>query len=242
MEQKRNAEEYVRESLFSMQDLSYRDFQCRLMPTADPDTVIGVRTPGLRAFAKKLAGMPEAEVFLTRLPHRYYEENNVHACLIGMMKDFGETVSALDRFLPFVDNWATCDMISPGIFRKHLPELEEKIREWIRSGHTYTVRFAVGMLMRFYLGESFSAEYPALVSSVKSSEYYVQMMVAWYFATALAKQREAVMPYFEKQVLDARTHNKAIQKAIESRRISVQDKEYLRSLKVSRKAERIVRR
>ena len=215
-----------------MQDLSYRDFQRRLMPTVDPDTVIGVRMPQLRAFAKKFSRTPEAEKFLTLLPHYYYEENNVHACLIESMKDFKQAAAALDAFLPYVDNWATCDMMSPGIFRKHLPELEKKIEEWICSDHTYTVRFAIGMLMRFYLDDAFSPRYPEMVASVRSEEYYVKMMVAWYFATALAKQRDAVIPYLQKQVLDSRTHNKAIQKAVESRRISPQEKQYLRGLKV----------
>ena len=227
-----NTETYVREKLFALQDPSYRDFQRRLMTTVDPDTVIGVRMPQLRAFAKKFARMPEAEEFLKLLPHDYYEENNVHACLIESMKDFGQAAAALDVFLPYVDNWATCDMMSPGIFRKHLSELERKIEEWIRSDHTYTVRFAVGMLMRYYLDDAFSPKYPEMVASVKSEEYYVKMMVAWYFATALAKQRDAVIPYLQNQVLDGWTHNRAIQKAVESRRISAEEKKYLRSLKV----------
>lgn len=228
------AETYVRERLFEMQDPEYRAFHSKLIPTADPDSVIGVRTPQLRKFAKELARTPEAEDFLKSLPHLYYEENNLHGFLIEGIKDYERTVEALDAFLPYVDNWATCDTMSPNIFRKHLPQLLDKIHEWLASDHAYTVRFAIGMLMRFYLDDAFSAGYLQLVAGVKSREYYVNMMIAWYFATALAKQREAVLPYFEKCVLDPWTHNKAIQKAVESRRIDPEDKAYLRTLKVKR--------
>lgn len=217
--------------LFALQDLKYRDFQCKLMPTVAPPSVIGVRTPQLRALAKELENTPEAEAFLPILPHEYHEENNLHGFLIEKMRDYERAVAAVDAFLPYVDNWATCDLISPKIFRKHLPELLEKIRQWLASGRTYTIRFGIGMLMSFYLDEQFDPAYPALVAGVKSEEYYVNMMIAWYFATALAKQYDAVRPYMEERRLEPWTHNKAIQKAIESRRITDEQKAYLRTLK-----------
>lgn len=225
-------EQAVRDRLFQMQDADYRAFQCRLMPTVDPGTVIGVRTPELRKFAKELAKTPEAVEFLRCLPHKYYEENNLHGFLIETIKDYGQAVAALDAFLPYVDNWATCDMMHPKVFRRHLPELLEQIKVWLASNDTYTVRFAVGMLMAFYLDESFQPEYPAMVAEIRSGAYYVNMMVAWYFATALAKQYDAVLPYFQQRRLDSWTHNKAIQKAMESYRITGEQKAYLRSLKV----------
>lgn len=223
----------VQEQLFEMQDLSYHDFHCRLIPTVDPDTVIGVRTPQLRKFAKEFSKTPDAPQFLQLLPHRYYEENNLHGCLIEAMKDYAQVIDALDTFLPYVDNWATCDLMAPKIFKRHLPELLEPVRRWISSGHTYTIRFGIGMLMRFYLDDAFSEEYPKIVASVRSEEYYVNMMIAWYFATALAKQYDTVLPYLENRRLAPWTHNKAIQKAIESYRITAEQKAYLRTLKVS---------
>lgn len=226
------AAEKVRRELFAMQDLEYRDFQCKLLPTVAPDAVIGVRTPALRSFAKAFGKTPEAEVFLTQLPHRYFEENNLHGFLIAAMKDYDACVAALQTFLPYIDNWATCDQISPKVFKKHLPELLEEIRRWIRSEETYTVRFGIGMLMSFYLDEAFSPEYLELAASVHSEEYYVNMMVAWYFATALAKQYDAALPYIEQRRLDVWTHNKAIQKAVESYRITAEQKEYLKTMRV----------
>lgn len=226
------AEQTVQARLFQMQDLTYRAFQCKLMPTVDPDAVIGVRTPELRKFAKEFAKTPEAADFLLGLPHRYYEENNLHGFLIETMKDYGRTVAALNAFLPYVDNWATCDLMRPRVFRKHLPELLEQVKVWLASGGTYTVRFAIGMLMTFYLDEAFQPEYPAMVAEVRSREYYVNMMTAWYFATALAKQYDAVLPYLQQRRLDPWTHNKAIQKAVESCRITDEQKAYLRGLKL----------
>lgn len=225
-------EEDIRASLFKLQDLKYRDFQCKLMPTVNPETVIGVRTPELRKLAKQLSKMPEAAEFLKILPHKYYEENNLHGHLIDTLKDYDKIIEAIDAFLPYVDNWATCDLMSPKVLKKHLPELYGKIREWLKSRHTYTVRFGIEMLMSFYLDEHFKSEMLGLVASVKSQEYYVNMMIAWYFATALAKQYEIALPYLEKQRLDKWTHNKAIQKAIESYRITDEQKAYLRTLKV----------
>ena len=222
----------IQQRLFALQDLKYRDFHCKLMPTVDPETVIGVRTPALRALAKELGGSAEAAEFLKALPHAYYEENNLHGFLIERLKDYGETVAALDAFLPYVDNWATCDLMSPKVFKKHTNELLVKIDEWLASSETYTVRFGVEMLMSFYLDERFSSRYLEKVAEVKSEEYYINMMIAWYFATALAKQYEAALPYIERRRLDKWTHNKTIQKAVESYRITDEQKAYLKTLKI----------
>lgn len=227
-----SVEEYVRTRLFELRDLKYREFHSKLMPTVDPDLIIGVRTPKLRNFAKEFGKMPEAEGFLKILPHKYYEENNLHGFLVESIKDYGECVMAVNTFLPYVDNWATCDLMRPKVFKKHLPELLEEIRRWLETDETYTVRFGLEMLMTFYLDEQFDIGYPELVAGVRSEEYYVNMMIAWYFATALAKQYEAALPYIEEQRLDKWTHNKAIQKAVESYRISPEQKAYLRTLKV----------
>lgn len=227
-------EKIIREKLLEMQDESYRDFHARLMPTVDKNLIIGVRVPQLRKFAKELYKSGGCEDFLKALPHKYYEENNVHAFLIEQQKDYGETVRLLDEFLPYVDNWATCDMMSPKIFKKHLPELYEKIPEWLGSDKTYSVRFGIKMLMEFFLGENFTDECASLVCSVRSDEYYINMMIAWYFATALAKNYEDIVPYIEGNRLDVWTHNKAIQKAIESNRITDGQKEYLKSLKIKK--------
>lgn len=222
----------IQQRLFVLQDLKYRDFQQKLIPTVDPDTVIGVRTPQLRALAKELAGTAEAAEYIKQLPHRYYDENNLHGFLIEKIKDYDVAAAAIEAFLPYVDNWATCDLMSPKVFQKHLPELLERIRVWLGSGAVYTVRFGIGMLMSFYLDDAFSPEYPELVAGVRSEEYYVNMMIAWYFSTALAKQWDAVLPYIEQRRLDKWTHNKAIQKAIESYRITDAQKAYLRTLKI----------
>lgn len=223
----------IQSRLFGLQDLNYRCFQCKLMPTVAPESVIGVRTPELRKIAKELSGTAEANEFLKILPHKYYEENNLHGFLIALMTDYNQIIESLDKFLPYVDNWATCDMMCPKVFKKHLPpELLEKIREWLKSSHTYTIRFAIEMLMDFYLNDLFLPEYPEMVAAVKSEEYYVNMMIAWYFATALAKQYDAVLPFLEQHRLEPWTHNKAIQKAIESYRITDEQKAYLRTLKV----------
>lgn len=231
MKQKQVVRE-VQEKLFEMQDIGYRDFQAKLIPTVDKETIIGVRTPELRKFAGVFAKSEDAKEFMEVLPHTYYEENNLHGFLIERIRDYGQCIEALDQFLPYVDNWGTCDLMVPKIFKKHLPELEEKIREWMASEHTYTVRFGIGMLMRFYLDDEFQTDYLNRVAEVRSEEYYVRMMAAWYFATALAKQWDAAIPYIEEKKLDVWTHNKAIQKAIESSRITVEQKNYLRTLKI----------
>ena len=224
--------EEIRKELFALQDEKYRAFQVKLFPTLDPESIIGVRTPDLRSYAKKLLKEDVIAAFLSDLPHRYFDENQLHAFIISEMKDYDTCVGKVSRFLPYVDNWATCDQMSPKVFRKHLPELLECILEWLGSGKTYTIRFAVGMLLEHYLDDAFDLKYPEMVASIRSSEYYVNMMIAWYFATALAKQYEAILPFIESRKLDTWTHNKAIQKAIESYRITPEQKEYLKTLKI----------
>ena len=223
----------IKDELFSQQDTVYRDFQAKLIPTIDKETVIGVRTPALRKMAKQLAKREEIGEFLRSLPHTYFEENQLHAFIIAQKKDFAQCMEELSVFLPYVDNWATCDQLLPKVFQKHRQELLPYIREWLASAQTYTVRFGIGMLMGHFLDEDFDRTYPDMVSKVRSEEYYVNMMIAWYFATALAKQYEAVLPYIEEKKLADWTHNKAIQKAVESYRITPEQKEYLRGLKVS---------
>ncbi len=222
----------IREELFSLQDTAYRDFQSKILPTVDAKTAIGVRTPELRRLAKRLVKRDDIGLFLDDLPHTYFEENQLHAFIVSELRDYEACLQEVERFLPYVDNWATCDQMSPKVFRKHHAELLGPIRRWIASDATYTVRFGVGMLMEHYLDDDFDPDYLDTVAAVKSEEYYVRMMVAWYFATALAKQYDATIPYVESRRLEPWTHNKAIQKAIESRRISPETKDYLRGLKV----------
>ena len=222
--------------LFSPQDTAYRDFQVKLIPGMDAEKEIGVRTPELRKLAKELAKREDIREFLNDLPHQYFDENQLHAFILSGEKDFEKCMEDLERFLPYVDNWATCDQTSPKVFRKHRKELLDAIRRWIESDHPYTVRFAIKMLMEHFLDEDFDPAYPEMVAEVRSEEYYIRMMIAWYFATALAKQYEAVLPYLEQKKLDAWTHNKTIQKAVESYRITEEQKIYLKSLK--RKNER----
>lgn len=227
-----NISGYIRQRLEELRDEEYRSFHSKLMPETDPDVIIGVRMPQLRKLAKEISAMPEAGLFMEQLPHRYYEENNLHGLLIEGMKDYDECMGALERFLPYVDNWATCDMIAPKVFAKHREDLLVHIRSWMESDLVYTVRFGTGMLMRHFLDDDFIVEYLDIVSALRSDEYYVNMMTAWYFATALAKQYEAALPYIEGRKLDVWTHNKAIQKARESRRVSREHKEYLGTLKI----------
>ena len=230
----------IRKDLFELQDLKYRDFQKKLIPSADPESVIGVRTPSLREYAKQAAKREDISGFLEVLPHRYFDENQLHAFIISLMKDYDRCIAELNRFLPYVDNWATCDQMSPKVFKKHRKELLPEIKKWIASGQTYTVRFGIGMLMEHFLDEDFAPEYPEMVAGVRSEEYYVNMMIAWYFATALAKQYDAVLPYIEGRRLDAWTHNKAIQKSVESYRITPEQKEYLRALKIKKQQFRTI--
>ena len=222
----------IRTELFRLQDVKYRDFQSRLIPSYDSDTMIGVRTPELRKLAKQAGRRTDVSAFLDDLPHTYFDENQLHAFILSEMKDYGACLKRVDSFLPFVDNWATCDQMSPKIFKKYRTELLGSIRNWIKSHQTYTIRFGIKMLMEHFLDEDFSPAYPELVAEVKSDEYYVKMMIAWYFATALAKQYEAVLPFIEEQRLEVWTHHKTIQKAVESYRITPAQKEYLKSLRV----------
>jgi len=228
----------IRAALIEQRDEAYRAFQLPLIPTVDPERVIGVRTPALRRLARSLRGTPEAEAFLAALPHRYFDEDQLHAFLIAEERDFTRCVTRCDEFLPFVDNWATCDQLSPAVFRRHHDELLPRIRRWIGARGVYTVRFGIGMLMQHFLDADFEPVYLSWVAAVSSEEYYVRMMIAWYFATALAKQYDAALPYFTEKRLDPWTHNKAIGKASESRRIPPERKTYLKSLRLPGKAKR----
>ncbi len=221
----------IREELFRLQDTKYRDFQSKIIPTAGAETFIGVRTPELRCLAKQIAKRDDLCIFLEDLPHRYFDENQLHAFIISDTRDFNICLERLDGFLHYVDNWATCDQMSPGVFKKYRNELAGPIKKWITDEHCYTVRFGIGMLMEHFLDEDFKTSYLTKVSKIRSDEYYVNMMTAWYFATALAKQYDAALPYIEKQKLDKWTHNKSIQKAVESYRITPEQKEYLKTLR-----------
>lgn len=220
----------IEERLIDFRDEKYKEFHCNLMPGYDKERVIGVRMPKLRAFAKEIA-RDGADEFIDNLPHFYYEENNLHGLIICNIKDYDEVIARLEDFLPYVDNWATCDLLKPIAFKKNHDRAIADILRWVSSDKTYTIRFGIGMLMTFYLDDYFKTEYLDTVASVDSDEYYVNMMRAWYFATALAKQYEATIPFIEERKLDKWTHAKTIQKAIESYRISDDTKNYLRSLK-----------
>jgi len=222
----------IQKVLFNNQDNEYRDFQSKLIPNVDKSYFIGVRTPILRKYAKELAKSGDISGFLSELPHKYFDENQLHAFIISEIKDYDICIAEIERFLPFVDNWATCDQLSPKCFKKNKQKLLEKIIIWIKSDKTYTARFAIGMLMSHFLDDEFDEKYLAMVSAVESEEYYVNMMKAWYFATALAKQYDKTLPYIENRVLDKWTHNKTIQKAVESYRITPEQKEYLKTLKI----------
>ncbi|MBR4263197.1 MAG: DNA alkylation repair protein [Paludibacteraceae bacterium] len=218
--------------LFALQDKAYADFQSKLLPTIPREMVIGVRTPDLRKMAKQVCKTPAAQEFMQALPHRYFDENQLHVFILSEEKEFNTCIAELERFLPYVDNWATCDQLSPKCFKKHTQELLPHICKWTKSKQTYTIRFGMGMLMRYYLDEAFRPEYLEWVASIKSDEYYIRMMQAWFFATALAKQWDATLPYIEQHRLHPWTHNKSIQKAIESYRITEEQKEILRVLRI----------
>lgn len=221
----------IQTKLFRLQDVGYGDFHSKLMPNIAREKIIGIRVPVLRRFVKELSEA-EKEDFLQQLPHNYYEENNLHGLIIMESGDYGSCIGELEKFLPYIDNWATCDMLRPKILRKHLPELLEKIYQWLASEDTYIVRLAIGFLMSFYLDdEAYQREYLAKVAEVSSQEYYVRMMVAWYFATALAKQYQDALPYMQKGRMEEWTRRKAIQKALESRRVSPEHKEHLRNFR-----------
>lgn len=221
----------LQQELFVLQDEKYRDFHSKLMPNIPKEDVIGIRVPVLRKFAKEFAKSDEKEKFLKELPHRYYEENNLHMMLLVEMKDYDDCMQEIERFLPYINNWATCDFPAPKCFEKHKADVLERIKIWIKSPQTYTVRYAIGMLMRLFLEDDFSVEYPQMVAEVFSQEYYINMMIAWYFATALAKQWDEVIPYIEQRKLSPWVHRKTIQKAVESYRITPEQKEYLKSFR-----------
>ena len=224
----------VQKRLFEMQDAEYRDFHAKLVPTMEKTKFIGIRTPMLRKFAKKFGKTEESEIFLQVLPHQYYEENNLHGLLIEQIRDYDKCLEELERFLPFIDNWATCDLLALHMMKKHRDIFIREVFRWIESDQPYTIRFGISMLMRHYLDEEFKTEYPEKVAAIRSEEYYVNMMRAWYFSTALAKQYENVLPFLEKRQMDVWTHTKTIQKAIESYRITSEQKEYLRTLRIKK--------
>lgn len=222
----------IQERLFALSENEYQKFTSKLIPGLEADAIIGVRIPKIRALAKELKGTPESKEFLSNLPHSFFEENCLHAYLTEQEKDFERCLELTEKFLPYIDNWSVCDTFSPKVFKKNLDKLYERILVWLKSDETYTVRFAVDMLMRYYLDDAFSADHLALLAQIKTDEYYIKMAIAWYFATALAKQYNETLPYITEKRLDAWTHNKAIQKAIESRRIDDEKKDHLRSLKI----------
>lgn len=218
----------IQKKLFEMQDEKYRDFHAKLMPNIEKSRIIGVRVPQIRNFAKEIGG--KAEGFLQNLPHYYYEENNLHAILLSGISDFDECIKKLNEFLPYVDNWATCDIMKPKCFKKNRKKLLFEIEKWLKSKHEYTVRFAIEMLMTHFLDDAFDSKYLEKVSSVKSDKYYINMMIAWYFATALAKQWDSAVKYIEDDSLEDWVKKKAVQKAKESCRITSEQKKYLKNL------------
>ena len=222
--------EEIRERLFSLRDEEYRDFNSKLIPTVAKDSVIGVRTPGMRKLAKEYAARPDIESFLKDLPHKYYDENNLHGFIISLGKNYYEVIENVEQLLPYIDNWATCDMMSPKAFGKNKDKLIKSIESWLMSKHEYTVRFGIVMLMTHYLGDDYKDIYSQMVSNVRRDEYYIKMAQAWYFATALTKNYEKAVPYIEERMLDKWTHNKAIQKACESFRVRDEQKAYLKTL------------
>ena len=221
----------IQNFLFANRDLGYRDFHAPLCPTVDKETIIGVRTPVLRKYARSILKTELADAFLLQLPHTYYDENQLHAFLLSEMTDFDAALAALERFLPYIDNWATCDQLNPKAFKSNPERLLPAIERWMQSTHTYTCRFGIGMLMRYFLDSRFDTVYLARVAAVQSEEYYVNMMCAWFFATALTKQYEATLPYFENHILPAWMHNKAISKANDSLQIPACRKQTLKDLR-----------
>ena len=219
----------IEEELFKLQDKKYRDFQIKLIPTVSSENIIGIRTPLLRDYAKKLVKDNNYKLFLNDLPHKYFDENQLHAFIISLIKDYNEVITYINDFLKYVDNWATCDQMSPKVFNKYHEKLLIDVKKWLKSKHTYTIRFGIGMLMQHFLDQDFKPEYLELVSKIKSEEYYVNMMIAWFYATALAKQYDSTIKYIEDNKLDIWVHNKTIQKALESYRITDKQKEYLKS-------------
>lgn len=223
--------EEIRAQLFLLKDEKYADFHRKLIPTVSDTKIIGVRTPAIRSYAKEIIKREDKGDFLSDLPHKYYDENQLHVSLLCLMRDFDSLIALVEEFLPYIDNWATCDSLSPKVFKKHREKLLLYINKWIKSEHSYTVRFAIGMLMEHFLDEDYKDLYPQMVAKIKSDEYYINMMIAWYFATALAKQHDAILPFLENAVLPVWCHNKTIQKAVESYRITAEQKEYLKTLR-----------
>ena len=223
--------EEILSELYRLRDEKYRDFQGALIPTVERASFLGVRTPDLRALAKRLLSRPDLDEFLSALPHEYFDETQLHAFLLSDIRDFDRCLERVEAFLPYVDNWATCDQLSPKVFVKRAEDLLPAIERWLSSERAYTVRFGVGMLMRCFLDERFLPSYLERVAAIRSDEYYINMMIAWYFATALAKQYDFAVPYLEERKLSPFVHGKTIQKAVESYRISAERKAYLRSLK-----------
>lgn len=222
----------IQKKLYNMQDIKYKAFNSKLIPDVPFEKQIGVRIPDIRRLAKEIKNTEEAIEFLNKLPHEYFEENNLHGYLLEYISDFDSAIDMTEKFLPFIDNWATCDTMSMKVFRKNLPALYEKIKEWLKSDDTYTIRFGVNMLMKYFLDENFSEEVLKLVAEIQNKEYYVNMVRAWFFQTAMTKRREATLPYLTERKLDKWTHNKTIQKCRESFRISDSDKELLKEMKL----------
>lgn len=221
----------IYERLLSNKDEKYKDFQSKLVPNIDKETIIGVRTPQIREIAKNVFGTKEADTFIQVLPHQYYEENLIHFFIISKIKNFDECVKEVEKFLPYIDCWPVCDQASPLVFKKNHDKLLPLIKKWIKSNHVYTARFGIRMLMNEFLNDDFKEEYLELVSSKKGNDYYLKMMIAWFFATALAKQYDATIKYIENRCLDPWIHQKTIQKAIESYRVSDEHKEYLKKFR-----------
>lgn len=224
----------LQRKLFELQDTEYGDFHSRLMPTIDRERIIGIRMPVLRKFAADFARTDMAASFLEELPHYYYEENNLHMMILCGIKDYNECLAGIQKFLPYIDNWATCDLLALHMMKKHRDIFIREVYRWMESDQPYTIRFGISMLMRHYLDEGFKPEYPEKVATIRSEEYYVNMMRAWYFATALAKQYEKILPFLEEQRMDIWTHNKTIQKSIESYRITQEQKDHLRTLRIKK--------
>ena len=216
-------------NLLSMRDEKFAQLNRKIIPNINGKNIIGVKTPSLRKYAKTI---PNVNLFLDKLPHNYFEENQIHAFILSDIRDFETCINMVDKFLPYIDNWATCDQLIPKTFAKNTEKLLPWINKWIKTKHTYTTRFAIGLLMRFYLGDKFNQKYTKMIIDIKSNEYYINMMRAWYFATALAKNWDEVVGIIENKKLDIWTHNKTIQKSIESFRISNDQKKYLKSLKI----------
>ena len=220
----------IKEKLFKLQDKKYQELQSKIIPNIDSSTIIGVRTPEIKKLAKEVV-KGDYKPFLEELPHKYYDENQLHAFIISEIKNYDECIKYINAFLPYINNWATCDTLIPKVFKKNTDKLIIEVKKWIKSKDTYTIRYGIGTLMRFYLNDEFKEDYLELVSKIKSNEYYVNMMIAWFFATGLAKQYNSTIKYIENNKLDTWVHNKTIQKAIESYRITDKQKDYLRKYK-----------